>query len=247
MQPATEEEKQRRLKLFRRSNMIRTTELKIPNNKLELTPSEIAAKAQRLREHRIEVGNRIFQIRQYANANPTCNGFGARIEVAMLETAKQLAESKISYQEVERFEKPIFNDADILSERLTAAWRYCAETTPEKLPQENCVYLIKGGGFCKIGVSSNVGSRLSELQIGSPLPLALKTVIPCHKGQSYRLEKALQREFKEKRTHGEWFALDQNDLANIKKSCAHWLVDYEKNENAPSPKALQTVTQPNTN
>ena len=70
--------------------------------------------------------------------------------------------------------------------------------------QKTNLYLIQAenGGPIKIGVSSNIESRLSQLQTGSPFILR---VIGEYNGVSPSLEKQVHAELAEYRLHGEWF------------------------------------------
>jgi hypothetical protein len=79
------------------------------------------------------------------------------------------------------------------------------------------VYVIGNGrGFYKIGQTNGpVHKRLSMLQIGSPDDLAITHVEP-HANPA-ELERELHRQFSSKRKRGEWFELDQNDIATIAK------------------------------
>jgi hypothetical protein len=72
------------------------------------------------------------------------------------------------------------------------------------------VYLVQGGddGPIKIGSSCVIERRLTELQIGSPLALNLRAVIPGDMG----VERGLHRKFALHRLHGEWFTPHQDIL-----------------------------------
>ena len=68
----------------------------------------------------------------------------------------------------------------------------------------------------KIGVTSNIESRISNLQTGNPYVLVCKALIPCEdKGQAYRLESYLHDRFKKKRMNGEWFKLYDFNMKSI--------------------------------
>lgn len=80
------------------------------------------------------------------------------------------------------------------------------------------LYLIRcNDRFYKIGVANDVNSRLAQLQTGSPYPLFLEA--------SYRFESALPVErvlhqrFEDKRSLGEWFHLEEEDLETFRSLC----------------------------
>lgn len=76
------------------------------------------------------------------------------------------------------------------------------------------VYLISGGDLTKIGITKNPTFRLNKLRLASPIPLTLI--------YSFRSKNARQTEielhciFRDKRLHGEWFTLSDDDIQSIK-------------------------------
>lgn len=89
----------------------------------------------------------------------------------------------------------------------------------------------------KIGVAKDAESRLTELQIGSPLPLHL--IWKTRGGRS--LERALHERFTPYRIHGEWFDFGDENPAAVVASAAVLLgyvtyaerVDNERDADAP--------------
>lgn len=79
------------------------------------------------------------------------------------------------------------------------------------------VYLIhgEGTGYCKIGRSKSVPSRMAQLAIQLPFRIDLIHTIACE--GMVEIERALHRRFGSKRANGEWFQLDQKDIEWIKK------------------------------
>jgi hypothetical protein len=81
----------------------------------------------------------------------------------------------------------------------------------EKEPKVKTVYLITSeSGLSKIGVSGDVWERLKALQAMSPIELKLlgyKTV-----KRAVKLERELHARFKDRRRHGEWFDLTEDDI-----------------------------------
>lgn len=82
------------------------------------------------------------------------------------------------------------------------------------------VYLMHDtiNNFYKIGISNNPEYRERTLQSEKPtIELIISKRFPVRKiAESF--EKALHATYSEKRLRGEWFDLDQNDVANIKES-----------------------------
>jgi hypothetical protein len=75
------------------------------------------------------------------------------------------------------------------------------------------VYLIDGGDLHKIGRSTNVAQRLTQLQMSSPV--VLKVVCLLETVCMQQLEQQLHRAFKARRVYGEWFRLSLDDIAEI--------------------------------
>lgn len=79
-------------------------------------------------------------------------------------------------------------------------------------PRTGKVYLLQGKGtrWFKIGVTTSISSRIKQIGVNSPFPL----VMIAH----YDVEDAAMNErewhdrFSDKRTHGEWFELDDGDV-----------------------------------
>lgn len=76
------------------------------------------------------------------------------------------------------------------------------------------LYLLKCGGFYKIGFSATPRKRLRQLRTGSPVPIV---VVHELKTAFYKnIEKDLHYKFAAKRGQGEWFRLDDADVEYIK-------------------------------
>lgn len=78
------------------------------------------------------------------------------------------------------------------------------------------VYVIAFDRFCKIGVASNINTRLKVLQTSLPVKLELITSTKEAIANAYSLEKYLHKHFQDKKTYGEWFLLDQDDIDFIR-------------------------------
>jgi hypothetical protein len=75
------------------------------------------------------------------------------------------------------------------------------------------VYIVQAGGTgaYKIGRSTNMLSRLTDLQISCPTAMTLIAVIEGNAAT----ERRLHERFAEKRIRGEWFRLTADDLKTI--------------------------------
>lgn len=81
--------------------------------------------------------------------------------------------------------------------------------------RDGYVYLLGGGGYYKIGRTTNVNRRLRQLEIQLPWPVEIVHTIPCEK--HVLSEIALHAMFAYKRSNGEWFCLEYKDLVEIKR------------------------------
>lgn len=73
------------------------------------------------------------------------------------------------------------------------------------------VYVIEQDGYVKIGSTTNLKNRLTQLQTGCAVPLRL--VGTCSGG--FAREKWLHREFGAWRRHGEWFKFPPEVMATL--------------------------------
>lgn len=94
------------------------------------------------------------------------------------------------------------------------------------------VYLISDGTHTKIGISNNPRKRLAALQTANSKKLRIIEVLPG--GRS--LEERLHRHFHRKRLEGEWFNLDEDDIAQIRGLKAQF--------QAPPPASLAKAVAP---
>ena len=75
------------------------------------------------------------------------------------------------------------------------------------------IYVIEGAGLYKIGRAIEPEKRLSDMKIGSPVPLEIIHVIRTLRAIS--AEAHIHRQYEECRHHGEWFQLGDNELKTI--------------------------------
>lgn len=79
------------------------------------------------------------------------------------------------------------------------------------------LYLVKCQSFYKIGVASNIESRLASLQTGNPYPLE----VVCHFEfeNPAPVEQALHQRFEAQCERLEWFNLSASDIATLNEIC----------------------------
>lgn len=75
------------------------------------------------------------------------------------------------------------------------------------------VYLVKSGDFYKIGLAVDVEDRVRSLRTNSPYPAEVLHTVKTPSMR--RLELLLHKAYRHKRTQGEWFALEPDDVATI--------------------------------
>lgn len=75
------------------------------------------------------------------------------------------------------------------------------------------VYVIECAGVFKIGTTTNLATRLRT--IGSMCPMPVRLVAKMHGGR--QTEMLLHDRFRERHSHGEWFRLTDDDVAQIQK------------------------------
>lgn len=75
------------------------------------------------------------------------------------------------------------------------------------------VYILEGGPYYKIGRTNNVDRRIGE--ISPKLPFKTRLVCTIATEDMYTLEAELHERFADKRTNGEWFELEPEDVEYI--------------------------------
>ena len=76
------------------------------------------------------------------------------------------------------------------------------------------VYVISLNEFTKIGMSEKPLLRIGSIQTSTPYKVKLELIIPSL--EMARLEKSLHCIFSRKRHSGEWFILNEADIAFLK-------------------------------
>lgn len=93
---------------------------------------------------------------------------------------------------------PAVRLAKFVDRGLAAEFKHRRASQPK--PYE-CVYVIRQGGYIKIGYTTTLETRLASLRTGSPQPLRIIAVL----NGGRRLEATLHGLFAEYRREGEWF------------------------------------------
>lgn len=79
------------------------------------------------------------------------------------------------------------------------------------------VYLLKCNEFYKIGIATDVQTRLASLQTGNPF--RIDVVVSYEFPTANAVEAALHQKFKAKQKNLEWFGLTENDIAELRQVC----------------------------
>ncbi|SRR5260221_8603220 len=79
---------------------------------------------------------------------------------------------------------------------------------------DSLIYLVRGREYYKIGASTHLRKRMTELQIGSEYPLTLVTTVNTESPK--RVERFLHVFFAVNKIRGEWFDLSERDIALFK-------------------------------
>ena len=77
------------------------------------------------------------------------------------------------------------------------------------------VYMLESGGNYKIGMTTNLGRRITE--IGTLMPDPLVVAHQIHTNRPEAIEAHWHRRFASKRKKGEWFALTEADIAEFQQ------------------------------
>lgn len=78
------------------------------------------------------------------------------------------------------------------------------------------VYILQGGEQYKIGCTTNPRARKRILAVHMPFEVHVYLLISTR--DMYQTEQDLHQLFAAKRTHGEWFLLDENDLWFVRQT-----------------------------
>ncbi len=108
------------------------------------------------------------------------------------------------YESVEEFEKYEANP------HLERSGR---SRQPKRSGRPGVVYLARGNGSYKIGRSSSLVQR--EHQLTTKLPFPVEVVHVIHAADSVAAERLWHERFSARRVRGEWFDLNESDVAEF--------------------------------
>ena len=91
------------------------------------------------------------------------------------------------------------------------------------------VYLLRSPHGFKIGCARNPSRRIAQFVTMLPFEITIDHTIPAP--DMYAAEWALHGQFQSKRIRGEWFSLDETDVAEIKRMVTHADIPYYKAAN----------------
>ena len=83
----------------------------------------------------------------------------------------------------------------------------------QTIQRAGVVYLIYGGGYYKIGLTTNLPVR--HKQIGAKLPFKSEVIHAITTSDIFGLERYWHNRFAHKRAEGEWFNLSSEDVADF--------------------------------
>ena len=84
----------------------------------------------------------------------------------------------------------------------------------QKPPVSGFVYLLRSSLGFKIGCARNPERRIAEIATLLPFEVSIEHIFPAP--DMYSAEFALHFHFESKRIRGEWFSLDESDVADFK-------------------------------
>lgn len=91
-------------------------------------------------------------------------------------------------------------------------------TTKEKMSKtfakKTGIYILYSCGYYKIGITTNIDKRISDLQTGNPFLIQLVFFKIINDASA--LESELHKKYKNKNVLGEWFWLNNEDIQDIR-------------------------------
>lgn len=103
---------------------------------------------------------------------------------------------------------------------------------------EGYVYLLKSHVGWKIGYTKNPADRRRTFEVKFPVHFEFEHLIKCY--DMNRMERRLHKKYKAKRTGGEFFDLDTDDVAYIKTFATQ--DDYDTANGYTRPPAYEPIT-----
>jgi hypothetical protein len=93
--------------------------------------------------------------------------------------------------------------------------RKVTQGAPPAKSSKGFVYIIRGESYYKIGRTEDPYKRLTPMTAHAPFPLETLLLIPT--ADMVQTEQELHRRFDAKHQRGEWFSLDEEDIAAIRQ------------------------------
>jgi len=121
-------------------------------------------------------------------------------------------EVRLFYDSITPSELGSVNEHILSRQESRQRQRTAKRPPPRRAP--GYVYLLKGGGYYKIGLSKCVYRRWRE--ISPKLPFEVEIVCRIATEDMHGLETSLHERFASKRANGEWFELDEADVEYIR-------------------------------
>jgi len=87
----------------------------------------------------------------------------------------------------------------------------------------SCVYIVECQGFYKIGKTTNLKQRLSDIQMANPFHLDVVHTI--FTGDYDKVEAGLHKIYSQQNVSGEWFSLGPQDLYELKAMTVSEILD----------------------
>lgn len=136
-----------------------------------------------------------------------------RLDEETLEWIKALA--YVEGADISKYARRVIEEAVWgKARKLGVRFQNLATPSVPKEEQKSHVYVLKCGDLYKIGKSDKPGRRLKSMQLPQPAEL----IASFESTDAHALEKKLHKQFKEFRTHGEWFKLPQASVAALLNS-----------------------------
>lgn len=90
------------------------------------------------------------------------------------------------------------------------------ENLSKSFAKKSGIYILYSCGYYKIGITTNIDKRISDLQTGNPFLIQL--VFFKIVNDASALESKLHKKYKNKNVLGEWFWLNNEDIQDIRSA-----------------------------
>jgi hypothetical protein len=102
------------------------------------------------------------------------------------------------------------------------------------LKPDGYIYILKAGGYYKLGRSKKPDRRIKALSIQLPFPVEVVCVIPCE--DHVAAEQWFHWLYSDRRANGEWFVLDPDAVSLLQSVRA---IVYKPGDDCPSYRCEQ--------